>query len=109
MPEETTQILKTSIKECASTELHVFDLGMKCCISINHTQMLNLFIIQFNCFNCLATVFADTHMHNHINQLFAAFTAVWYLVVKEKVQKYKNKSLMQLVAVAEGGRKKSCF
>lgn len=85
MPEETTQILKTSIKECASTKLHVFDLGMKCYKSINHPQRLHLLIIQFNCFNCLATAFADTHMHYHSYLLL--FTAVWYLVVKEQVQK----------------------
>lgn len=47
-----------------------------------------------------------TSMCYHIYLLLSIL--VWYLVVKEKLEKYKNKSLVQLINVAEReGRKKT--
>lgn len=105
MQEETAEILKTSFKKCASTELHVFDLGMKCYLTINHPERLKLSIMHFICFNCLATAYVDTHVHYHSHLLLSI--PIWYLIVKEKLLRYKNKSPMQFTTVAEReGRKK---
>jgi len=98
MPEETVWILKTPFKKCVSAELHVFDLGMKCCTSINHPERLKLSIMHFICLNCLAAAYVDTHVRYHSYLLLSV--PVWYLAVKEE-QKYKIKSLLQFITVGE--------
>lgn len=75
--------------------------------SINHPEKLKLSIMHFICFNCLATAYVDTHVHYHSYLLLSI--PIWYLVVKEKLQKYKVSHAIHNCGRKRGQEKSCCW